>query len=73
MSPWLVAGVNTDEDLMMAKGPTILKVHEREAIMGAIKWVDEIAQDNPYDVDTADLDRVNCQFYVHGDDPCYNA
>ena len=51
MSPWLVAGVNTDEDLMQAKGPTILKVHEREAIMGAIKWVDEVAHDNPYDVD----------------------
>lgn len=41
--------------------------------MGAIKWVDEVAHDNPYDVDCADLDRVNCQFYVHGDDPCYNA
>ena len=68
-----MAGVNTDQDLEKAKGPTILKVHEREAIMSSVKWVDEMAHDNPYDVDQEDLDRVNCKFYVHGDDPCYNA
>ena len=32
-----------------------------------------MAHDNPYDVDPEDLDRVNCLYYVHGDDPCYNA
>ena len=67
-----MAGCVTDEELLKAKGPTVLTEHERKAVVGAVKWVDEISHNNPYDVDTADLDRVNCQFYVHGDDPCYN-
>ena len=47
-------------------------MHEREAIISSVKWVDEISHDNPYDVDFEHLDRVNCQFYIHGDDPVYN-
>ena len=35
--------------------------------------MDEICLHSPYDVDEAQLDKVNCQYYVHGDDPVYNA
>ena len=40
-----------DSDIELAKGPTILKEEERQAIIGAVKWVDEVSQNNPYDVD----------------------
>lgn len=70
---WLVCGPNTDEAIKLAKGPTILKEHERAAILEAVKWVDEICYNSPYDVDEEQLDKVNCQYYVHGDDPVYNA
>ena len=69
----LVAGPNTDSAIEAAKGPTILKEVERAAIISAVKWVDETCYNSPYDVDEAQLDKVNCQFYVHGDDPVYNA
>lgn len=73
MSPWLVAGCNSDEDMEAVKGPTILKLSEREAILEGVKWVDEVAYDAPYTSDSSDLDlaHINCQFWVHGDDPCY--
>ena len=69
----LVAGPNTDSAIEAAKGPTILKEKERAAIISAVKWVDETCYNSPYDVDEKQLDQVNCQFYVHGDDPVYNA
>ena len=67
-----MAGCNSDESLAKAKGPTILKVHEREAIIGAVKWVDELAYNNPYDVTVERLDEINCHSYIHGDDIVYN-
>ena len=62
-----------DSAIEAAKGPTILKEKERAAIISAVKWVDEICLHSPYDVDEEQLDKVNCQYYVHGDDPVYNA
>jgi len=43
MGDWLVAGVNSDEDILMVKGPTILNVHERSEILKHCKFVDEVA------------------------------
>jgi len=73
ISNHLVAGPNTDESIEQAKGPTILKNNERTAIISAVKWVDEVCYSSPYDVDEEQLDKVNCQHYIHGDDPVYNA
>ena len=72
LSPWLVVAANTDESIQLAKGPTILKHSERQAILKAVKWTDETFDDAPYDVDVELLDKVNCRYYVHGDDPVYN-
>jgi len=47
----LVCGPNMDSAIEAAKGPTILKEHERIAIISAVKWVDEICHHSPYDVD----------------------
>ena len=72
LSPWLIVGANTDEALMVAKGPTILKHHERHQIISAVKWTDETFYDCPYDCDIELLDKLNCRYYIHGDDPVYN-
>ena len=42
MSDILVAGVNSDEDLLKNKGPTILNQEERAEILRHCKFVDEV-------------------------------
>lgn len=56
----LVAGVNSDEDLLRNKGPTVLNCKERADILRACKWVDEVVEDTEYTVSTNTLDRLNC-------------
>lgn len=42
MSDVLVVGVNSDHDLMINKGPTILNENERAEILRHCKFVDEV-------------------------------
>ena len=44
----LVCGINSDLDLLMTKGPTILNAKERTEIMKHCKFVDEVLIDTPY-------------------------
>ena len=69
----LVCGANSDADIMEVKGPTILNIDERSIILRACKWTSQVESDTPYTVSEELLDRFNCQFYIHGDDPCYDA
>ena len=48
MGDWLVAGVNSDEDILKVKGPTILNVKERSEILKHCKFVDEVAPNMVY-------------------------
>lgn len=73
MGDYLVAGVNSDEDLMKNKGPTIMNVKERQEIFRHCKFVDEVAGNTPYTPTFELLKQLNCQFYAHGDDPCINS
>lgn len=68
----LVAGPNSDEELLANKGPTILNIHERAEILKHCKFVDEVAIGTPYRPDKALLDSINCSFYAHGDDPTFD-
>lgn len=68
----LVLGVNSDEDVMKAKGPTLMNLKERAALVGACKWVDEVVLGTPYTPTMELLDELNIDFCVHGDDPCFN-
>lgn len=43
---------------------------ERAEILRAVKWGDEVAPNTPYEVTEEVLDLVNCQYWIHGDDPC---
>lgn len=64
----LVSGVNSDIEILAAKGPTILNDLERCQIVGACKWVDEVAEETEYTPTIDTLNRYNCDFYAHGDD-----
>jgi len=68
----LVVGVNSDADVEKAKGPTLMNVHERAALIGACKWVDEVVIDTPYTPTLELLDSLNIDYCSHGDDPCFN-
>lgn len=70
MGDWLVAGVNSDDDILKLKGPTILNVRERSEILRHCKFVDEVAPDMPYTPTMKTLQDVACNYYAHGDDPC---
>ena len=69
----LVLGVNSDADLLKTKGPTIMNNRERNEIMRHCKFVDEVIEETPYYPSLQFLDDINCQFYAHGDDPCFDS
>jgi len=65
----LLIGPNSDEEILRYKGPTIMNGQERAEIVRAIKWGDVVVPDTPYECTTDLLDQLNCQYFVHGDDP----
>jgi ethanolamine-phosphate cytidylyltransferase len=69
----LFVGVCSDKDTLLAKGPTILNEKERYEIISHCKFVDNIIEAAPYEIDSKWLKSINCNFYAHGDDPCYGA
>lgn len=42
-------------------------------ILQSCKWATQVEKGTPYTVSEELLDKLNCQFYIHGDDPCYDA
>jgi len=44
----VVAGINSDADLLKNKGPTIMNCEERTEILRHCKFVDEVVPDTPY-------------------------
>ena len=65
----VVVAPNSDEDILAFKGPTVLNGDERAEILRAVKWADIVIPNMPYEPSVEILDQVNCQYYVHGDDP----
>jgi ethanolamine-phosphate cytidylyltransferase len=51
----------------------VLTGKERADILRACKWVDEVHEDTEYTVTLETLDRYNCQYYAHGDDPIFDS
>lgn len=64
----LVVGVHTDEEIKMHKGPPVFSQEERNKMVRAIKWVDEVVEGAPYITTLETLDRYGCDFCVHGND-----
>lgn len=69
----LVAGIHSDEEIGRNKGPPVMCMKERLAMVRGCKWVDEIVENAPYSPDSAWLDRCNCLYLAHGDDIAVNS
>lgn len=70
----LVVGINPEVEIRKHKGPPVMSDAERFVAVSAVKWVDEILTNVPYDVTPEFLDKLvnehNIDIIVHGDDPC---
>lgn len=68
MGDYLVVGVHSSEEIRKHKGPPVMSDKERYAAVRGCKWVDEVVEDVPYVTRLGDLDKLNIDFVVHGDD-----
>lgn len=68
----LVFGLNGDSEIILNKGPPVMNGEERMKVVKSCKWINESYPDTPYTVSEKVLEKFNCEFYLHGDDPCYN-
>lgn len=68
----LVFGLNSDAEIIVNKGPPVLKGDERLKVVNACKWTGEVYADTEYCVSEKLIENFSCDFYLHGDDPCYN-
>lgn len=70
----LVVGVVSDEQIVANKGPPVLSMEERMALVSGLKWVDEVIADAPYEITEEFMNRLfkehNIDYIIHGDDPC---
>ncbi|XP_021724989.1 ethanolamine-phosphate cytidylyltransferase-like [Chenopodium quinoa] len=70
----LVVGVVSDEEIMANKGPPVLSMEERLALVGGLKWVDEVIPNAPYEITEQFMKTLfkeyKIDYIIHGDDPC---
>ncbi|GAV56947.1 CTP_transf_2 domain-containing protein [Cephalotus follicularis] len=71
----LVVGVISDEEIIANKGPPVLSIEERLALVSGLKWVDQVIVNVPYAITEKFMDTLfnehKIDYIVHGDDPCY--
>ncbi|KAF7813932.1 ethanolamine-phosphate cytidylyltransferase-like [Senna tora] len=70
----LVVGVVNDEEIMAHKGPPVLNMEERVALVSGLKWVDEVITNVPYAINEQFMNSLfheyKIDYIIHGDDPC---
>ncbi|KAL7096280.1 hypothetical protein ACP275_10G071300 [Erythranthe tilingii] len=70
----LVVGVVSDEEIIANKGPPVLSMPERLALVSGLKWVDEVIPNAPYEITEEFMNRLfkehKIDYIIHGDDPC---
>ncbi|KAK6139712.1 hypothetical protein DH2020_026543 [Rehmannia glutinosa] len=70
----LVVGVVSDEEIISNKGPPVLSMQERLALVSGLKWVDEVIPNAPYEITEEFMNRLfkehKIDYIIHGDDPC---
>ncbi|CAN0901303.1 Ethanolamine-phosphate cytidylyltransferase [Linum grandiflorum] len=70
----LVVGVVSDEEIILNKGPPVLPMEERLALVSGLKWVDEVIADAPYAITEQFMKSLfnehRIDYIIHGDDPC---
>ena len=72
----LIVGLVSDEEILRCKGPPVLPEQERVKCVRAVKWVDDIIANVPYELTREFVEELFSEKYgidciVHGDDPCY--
>ena len=72
----LIVGLVSDEEILRCKGPPVLPEQERVKCVRAVKWVDDIIANVPYELTKEFVEELLSEKYgidciVHGDDPCY--
>ena len=72
----LIVGLVSDEEILRCKGPPVLPEQERVKCVRAVKWVDDIIANVPYELTKEFVEELFSEKYgidciVHGDDPCY--
>ncbi|KAG6414251.1 hypothetical protein SASPL_126969 [Salvia splendens] len=70
----LVVGVVSDEEIIANKGPPVMSMEERLALVSGLKWVDEVIPNAPYEITEEFIHRLfkdhKIDYIIHGDDPC---
>ncbi|KAL2932558.1 Ethanolamine-phosphate cytidylyltransferase [Bienertia sinuspersici] len=70
----MVVGVVSDEEILANKGPPVLSMEERLALVGGLKWVDEVIPNAPYAITEQFMKTLfkeyKIDYIIHGDDPC---
>lgn len=70
----LIVGLVSDEEILANKGPPVLSMEERLALVSGLKWVDEVITDAPYAITEQFMNRLfheyKVDYIIHGDDPC---
>lgn len=70
----LVVGVVSDEEIIANKGPPVLSMEERLALVSGLKWVDEVIPNAPYAITEQFMKSLfnehKIDYIIHGDDPC---
>ncbi|XVE79946.1 hypothetical protein DITRI_Ditri14bG0098200 [Diplodiscus trichospermus] len=70
----LVVGVVSDEEIIANKGPPVLPMEERLALVSGLKWVDQVIVNAPYAITEQFMKSLfnehKIDYIIHGDDPC---
>ncbi|KAK1414121.1 hypothetical protein QVD17_29862 [Tagetes erecta] len=70
----LVVGIVSDEEIIKNKGPPVLSMEERLALVSGLKWVDEVIANAPYAITEDFMNSLfnehKIDYIIHGDDPC---
>lgn len=64
----LYVGVHNDQDILVNKGPPVMKLDERIAAVEGCRWCSVAIADAPYVTDYKVMNRYGCKYVVHGDD-----
>ncbi|XVE98866.1 hypothetical protein REPUB_Repub03eG0145700 [Reevesia pubescens] len=70
----LVVGVVSDVEIIANKGPPVLPMEERLALVSGLKWVDQVIANAPYAITEQFMNSLfnehKIDYIIHGDDPC---
>lgn len=64
----LYVGVHSDEEILLNKGPVVMRMDERMTAVEACKWSTKAISNAPYVTDPEFMKKYGCEYVAHGDD-----